>query len=88
MDPVYTVKEKEEKPDKIPHPLPNGLRNPYRNLRSENSQDYAQQPQRNSASGLSQIHRLLKCASLATENIFFVLCESSNPPPPPLLSIQ
>jgi hypothetical protein len=28
-------------------PLPYGLRNPYRNLKSENSQDCAQKPQRN-----------------------------------------
>jgi hypothetical protein len=28
-------------------PLSNGLRNPYRNLKSENCQDYAQKPQRN-----------------------------------------
>jgi hypothetical protein len=28
-------------------PLPYGLRNPYRNLKSDNSQDYAQKPQRN-----------------------------------------
>jgi hypothetical protein len=34
-------KEKEEKPDGKPHPLPYGLRNPFRNLKSENSQDYA-----------------------------------------------
>jgi hypothetical protein len=26
-------------------PRPYGLRNPYRNLKSENSQDYAQKPQ-------------------------------------------
>ncbi len=31
-----------------PYPLPYGLRNPYRNLKSENSQKYAQKPQRNS----------------------------------------
>ncbi len=53
----YTIKEKGEKPDRKPYPLPFGLRNPYRNLKSENSQDYAQKPQRNctfmnSASGL------------------------------------
>ncbi len=30
-----------------PNPLPYGLRNPYRNLKSENSQGYAQKPQRN-----------------------------------------
>jgi hypothetical protein len=28
-----------------PYPLPYGLRNPYRNLKSEDSQDYAQKPQ-------------------------------------------
>jgi len=44
---LYTVKEKGGKPDRKPHPLPYGLRNPYRNLKSENSQDYAQKPQRN-----------------------------------------
>ena len=33
--------------ERKPHPLPYGLRNPYRNLKSENSQDYAQEPQRN-----------------------------------------
>jgi hypothetical protein len=42
---LYTVKEKEGKPDRKPYPLPYGLRNPYRNLKSVNSQDYAQKPQ-------------------------------------------
>jgi hypothetical protein len=28
-------------------PLPYGSKNPYRNLKSENSQEYAQKPQRN-----------------------------------------
>ncbi len=36
-----TVKEKGGKPDRKPYPLPYGLRNPYRNLKSENSQDYS-----------------------------------------------
>ncbi len=44
---LYPVKEKGEKPDKKPYPLPYGLRNPYRNLKSENFQDYTQKPQRN-----------------------------------------
>jgi hypothetical protein len=44
---VYIVKEKGRKPDGKPHPLTYGLRNPYRNLKSENSQDYAQKPERN-----------------------------------------
>jgi hypothetical protein len=38
-------KEKREKPDRKLHPLLYGLRNPYRNLESEKSQDYAQKPQ-------------------------------------------
>jgi hypothetical protein len=38
---MYTVKEKRGKPGKNPYPLPYVLRNPYRNLKSENSQDYA-----------------------------------------------
>ncbi len=54
---LYTVEEKGGKPDRIPYPLPFGLRKQYRNFKSENSQDYAQKPQRNgmfmnSASGL------------------------------------
>jgi len=44
---LYTVKEEGGKPDRKPYPLPYGLRNPYRNLKSENSQDYAQKPKRN-----------------------------------------
>jgi hypothetical protein len=44
---LYTVKEKGEKPGRKPYPLPYGLTNPYRNLKPENSQDYAQKLQRN-----------------------------------------
>ncbi len=44
---LYIVKEKRGKSKRKSHPLPYGLRNPYRNLRFENSQDYAQKPQRN-----------------------------------------
>jgi hypothetical protein len=44
---LYTVKEKGGKPDRKPYPIPYGLCNPYRNLKSENSQDYAQKPKRN-----------------------------------------
>ncbi len=44
---LCTVKEKKGKPDRKTYPLPYGLRNPYRNLNSENSQDYAQKTQRN-----------------------------------------
>ncbi len=42
-----TVHCKGGKPDRKPYPLPDGLRNPYRNLKFENSQAYDQKPQRN-----------------------------------------
>jgi hypothetical protein len=42
---LYTVKEKGGKPNRKPYTLPYDLGNPYRNLKSENSQDYAQKPQ-------------------------------------------
>jgi hypothetical protein len=42
-----SAEEKEGKPDRKQYPLLYSLRNPYRNLKSENSQDYAQKPQRN-----------------------------------------
>jgi hypothetical protein len=38
---LYTEKEKGGTPDRKPHPLPYGLRDPYRNLKSENSQEGA-----------------------------------------------
>jgi hypothetical protein len=44
---MYTVKEKGGKLDRKPHPLLYGLRNLYRNLKSKNCQDYAQESQRN-----------------------------------------
>jgi hypothetical protein len=40
---TVSVKEKGGKPDRKSHPLPYGLRNPYGNLKSENSQ----KPKRN-----------------------------------------
>jgi hypothetical protein len=50
------MKETGGKPDRNSYPLPYSLRNPYRNLKSQNSQDYAQKLQcnctfMNSASG-------------------------------------
>jgi hypothetical protein len=42
---LYTVKEKGGKSDRKPYSLPYDLRNLYRNLKPENSQDYAQKPQ-------------------------------------------
>ncbi len=42
-----TLKEKGGNPYLKPYPLPYSLRNSYRNLKSENFQDYAQKPQRN-----------------------------------------
>jgi|688.fasta_scaffold142034_1 hypothetical protein len=44
---LYTVMEKGGKPDRKPYSLPFVFRNPYRNLKSKNSQDYAQKPQQN-----------------------------------------
>ncbi len=44
---VYIVKKKGGKPDRKPHLLFYGLRNPYRNIKSENSKDFDQKPQRN-----------------------------------------
>jgi hypothetical protein len=41
---TVSVKEKGGKPDRKPCPLPYGLRIPYRNLKSGNSQDFAQKP--------------------------------------------
>ncbi len=44
---LFTVNEKGGEPDdRKPYPLLYGLANPYINLKSENSQDYAQKPQR------------------------------------------
>ncbi len=42
---VYTVKEKGGQPDRKPYPLPYGLWNPYRILKSQNFQDDAEKPQ-------------------------------------------
>jgi hypothetical protein len=40
MQPLtVSVKDKRGKPDRKPYPIPYGLRNPYRNLKSDNSQD-------------------------------------------------
>ncbi len=44
---LYTVKEKGGKPDRKPYHLSYGLRNPYRNLKSENPKDYGQKPHKN-----------------------------------------
>jgi hypothetical protein len=55
---LYTIKKKGGKPYRNHNPLPYGLRNSYRNPKTENSKDYAQKPQwnctfMNSASGQS-----------------------------------
>ncbi len=42
----YSKLGKGGKPNRKPYPLPYGLRNSHRNLKSENSQDNAQKPQR------------------------------------------
>jgi hypothetical protein len=43
---LYTIKENPGKPERKSPPLPYGLRNPYRKLKSEISPDYAQKPHR------------------------------------------
>ncbi len=52
----YRVEEEQERPEekggksnRKPAPLPYGLSNPYRNLKYESSQDYAQKPQHDCA---------------------------------------
>jgi hypothetical protein len=60
---LCTIKEKGGILDRKQYSLLYGLRNPYRNLKSENSQDYAQKPQRNctfmnSASGHQKDHQI------------------------------
>jgi hypothetical protein len=60
---LYTVKDKGRKSDRKLRHFSNGLRNPYRNFKSENSQDYGQKPQRNcrfmnSASGFDPKQKL------------------------------
>jgi hypothetical protein len=67
---LYTVKEKGGKPDRKPHPLP---RNQYRNLKSENSQDNAEKPQRNCTfmnSAFSGLHSrlFLLCGNMRRRN--------------------
>jgi hypothetical protein len=57
---LYTVQKKGGKPDRKTHPLFYGLRNPYKNLKSENSQDYAQKPQRHCMFMNSASDQLLK----------------------------
>jgi hypothetical protein len=39
--PLTVVKGERRKPDRKPYPLHYGLRNPYRNLKSKESQDFA-----------------------------------------------
>jgi hypothetical protein len=60
---LYTVREKGGKPDRKPYPLSYRLRNSYKNLKSEDSQEYAQKSQRNctfmnSASGKITAERI------------------------------
>ncbi len=67
---LYIVQEKGGKPDRNHKPLPYGLRNPYRNLKSENSQDYAEKPQRN-------------CTFMNSALVHqYCMCGRCIPPPP------
>ncbi len=44
---MQPLTEERGKTYRKPYPFPYGLRNPYTNIKSENSQDYAQKPQLN-----------------------------------------
>jgi hypothetical protein len=44
---MYSCKGERRKTCGKPYPIPDGLRNPDINFKYENSQDYAQKPQRN-----------------------------------------
>jgi hypothetical protein len=69
---LYTVNETGGKPDRKPYFLLFSFRNPYRNLRSDNSQDYAKKPQRNctlmnSASGKKSVQDFFTILHRLTE---------------------
>ncbi len=51
--------------DRKPYRLPYRLRNPYRNLESENSQDYVQKPQSN-------------CTFMNSAAVLFILCKPQS----------
>ncbi len=74
---LYTVKEKGGKPDRKQYSLPYGLRNPYRNLKSENSQFYAHKLQRNCTFMNSAAGQLLL---IITASLFVdILCRLVKP---------
>ncbi len=89
---VYTVKEKEGKSDRKLYQIPYGWRNPFRNLKSENFQDYVQKPQRNcmfefgfrtsdqaySESELRTYKKVISCFFLAKRFYTFFSDESCN----------
>jgi hypothetical protein len=93
---LYTVKEKAGKLDRKPHPLFYGLRNPYRNLKSKNSQYYAQKPQRNctfmnSASTLCQVGILAGSAEsqeLGSRLLAEEVCVTLQEPLPSSLTLK
>jgi hypothetical protein len=59
-------------PNRKPYPLSDGLRNPYRNLKSESSQDYAKKPQQIVRSWIRlQEYRLRYEVGFPNETIFF-----------------
>jgi hypothetical protein len=84
------------KPDRKPYPLPCGLRNPYRNLKHENSQDYAWKPQRNCTFMNPASDDRKETLSLFPLSPFSPLwqiqskkeTEAGPPPPPPVYSVH
>jgi hypothetical protein len=62
---AVSVKRKRGKIDRKHYPLPYRVRNPYRTLKSENSQDYVQKPQWN-------------CAFMNSASVLFICKPQSN----------
>jgi hypothetical protein len=80
---LYTVKEKGGKPDQKPYPLSYGLRNPYRNPKSENFLYYAQKPQRNCkfmiSASYDEYSHLLIAETWVTQRTFLRGHNTSSP---------
>ncbi len=77
-------KGERRKANRKPYPLPYGLRNPYRNLKSKNSHDYAQKPQvndmfMNSASVLRTVREDTTTTFSHDQQNFQTKCSQSLP---------
>jgi hypothetical protein len=69
----YTVKDQRGKSDRKPFSLPYGLRNPNRNLKSENCQDYDQKHQQNCTfMNSASEHNKGRSTSFAVRSLLFI----------------